>query len=120
MCDDDAFRLCWFPKDDVRFIDTWHTGGMRGSGSLDYSVERAFAPMHRTIQPGVTPPVVDTPLARFPNFTLLAAAVAAVGLGVGRRALDELNDIAQGKKPQFSARTLAACRLLASTCCGGR
>ena len=107
MCDDDAFRLCWFPKDDVRFIDTWHTGGMRGSGSLDYSVERAFAPMHRTIQPGVTPPVVDTPLARFPNFTLLAAAVAAVGLGVGRRALDELNDIAQGKKPQFSARTLA-------------
>ena len=30
-----------------------------------------------------------------------------VGLGVGRRALDELNDIAQGKKPQFSSKTLA-------------
>jgi alkylation response protein AidB-like acyl-CoA dehydrogenase len=106
-CDDDTFRLCWFPQADVHFIDTWHTGGMRGSGSLDYSVDRTFAPERRTIQPGVTAPVVQAPLARFPNFTLLAAGVAAVALGVGRRALDELNDIAQGKTPQFSSRTLA-------------
>jgi alkylation response protein AidB-like acyl-CoA dehydrogenase len=106
-CDDGAFRLCWFPQSDIQFIDTWHTGGMRGSGSLDYSVERAFAPLRRTIEPGVTPPVIDNALARFPNFTLLAAGVAAVGLGVGRRALDELTDIAEGKKPQFSSRTLA-------------
>ena len=55
----------------------------------------------------MTPPVVDNALSHFPNFTLLAAGVAAVGLGVGRRALDELIDIAQGKKPQFSSRTLA-------------
>ncbi len=107
MCSDETFRLCWFPYDDVEFIDTWHTGGMRGSGSLDYSVDGAFAAERRTIQPGVTPPVVDSGLARFPNFTLLAAGVAAVSLGVGRRALDELNDIAQGKKPQFSSKTLA-------------
>jgi alkylation response protein AidB-like acyl-CoA dehydrogenase len=106
-CDDGTFRLCWFPKGEVHFIDTWHTGGMRGSGSLDYSVERTFVPLRRTIQPGVTRPVVDNALSRFPNFTLLAAGVAAVGLGVGRRALDELNDIAQGKQPQFSSRTLA-------------
>jgi len=107
MCDDGTFRLCWFPQADIHFIDTWHTGGMRGSGSLDYSVERAFAPFRRTIQPGVTRPVVDNTLSHFPNFTLLAAGVAAVGLGVGRRALDELNDIAQGKQPQFSSKTLA-------------
>jgi alkylation response protein AidB-like acyl-CoA dehydrogenase len=28
-------------------------------------------------------------------------------LGVGRRALDELIDVAQGKKPQYSSKTLA-------------
>ncbi|MDG0977747.1 MAG: acyl-CoA dehydrogenase family protein [Ilumatobacter sp.] len=106
-CDDGTFRLCWFPQDDVDFHDTWHTGGMRGSGSLDYSVSDAFAPASYTMQPGVTPPVVDTPLSRFPNFTLLAAGVSAVGLGVGRHALDELNDLAQGKRPQYSSRTLA-------------
>lgn len=107
MCDDGTFRLCWFPQSDVSFHDTWHTSGMRGSGSLDYSVDGAFAPVDHTMQPGVTTPVVDSALSRFPNFTLLASAVSAVGLGVGRRALDELNDLAQGKKPQYSSRTLA-------------
>ena len=106
-CDDGTFRLCWFPQDDVTFLDTWHTGGMRGSGSLDYSVVDAFVPDHRTMRPGVSAPVVSTPLSRFPNFTLLAACVSAVGLGVGRRALDELLDLAQSKRPQFSSRTLA-------------
>jgi alkylation response protein AidB-like acyl-CoA dehydrogenase len=107
MCDDGTFRLCWFPQGDLGFHDTWHTGGMRGSGSLDYSVDAVFVPAAFTMQPGVTKPVVSNKLARFPNFTLLAAGVSAVGLGVARRALDELNEMAQGKKPQYSSRTLA-------------
>jgi alkylation response protein AidB-like acyl-CoA dehydrogenase len=107
LCDDGTFRLCWFPQTAVTFHDTWYTSGMRGSGSLDYSVTGEFAPADRTIQPGVTRPVVRTPLSTFPNFTLLAAGVSAVGLGVARRALDELMDLAQGKKPQYSSKTLA-------------
>jgi indole-3-acetate monooxygenase len=107
LCDDGTFRLCWFPQSEVTFHDTWYTTGMRGSGSLDYSVTEVFVPAARTIQPAVTRPVVCTPLSQFPNFTLLAAGVSAVGLGVARRALDELVDLAQGKKPQFSSRTLA-------------
>lgn len=98
--------LSFFPHRDVSFIDTWQTGGMRGSGSLDYSVDAAFVPERRTLRPG-SAPVAHNLLARFPNFTLLAAGVAAVGLGVARRSLDELHDIAHGKRPQFSARTLA-------------
>ncbi len=107
MCDDGTFRLCWFPQRAVEFHDTWHTGGMRGSGSLDYSVDAVFVPAAFTMQPGVTKPVVSSKLARFPNFTLLAAGVSAVGLGVARRALDELNEMAQAKKPQYSSKTLA-------------
>ncbi len=107
LCDDGTFRLCWFPQSAVTFHDTWHTTGMRGSGSLDYSVNAVFVPAARTIQPGVTRPVVRTPLSQFPNFTLLAAGVSAVGLGVARRALDELVELAQGKKPQYSSKTLA-------------
>ena len=106
-CDDGTFRLCWFRQADVTFHDTWYTSGMRASGSLDYSVENVFVPAVRTMQPGVTRPVLSTPLARFPNFTLLASGVSAVGLGVARRALDELIELAQGKKPQYSSRTLA-------------
>jgi indole-3-acetate monooxygenase len=107
LCDDGTFRLCWVPQQQVVFHDTWYTSGMRGSGSLDYSVDAAFVPHEFTMQPGVTQPVADGALARFPNFTLLAASVSAVGLGIARRALDELIDLAQGKKPQFSSRTLA-------------
>ncbi len=107
LCDDGTFRLCWFPQSSVTFHDTWYTSGMRGSGSLDYSVTDVFVPATRTIQPGVTRPVVTTALSLFPNFTLLAAGVSAVGLGVARHALDELVDLAQGKKPQYSSRTLA-------------
>lgn len=106
-CDDDTFRLCWFEADQVIFHDTWHTGGMRGSGSLDFEVDGAAVPHHRTMQPGVTAPQVDGPLARMPNFSLLAAAVASVGIGVARRALDELYVMAGEKRPQFSATTLA-------------
>jgi alkylation response protein AidB-like acyl-CoA dehydrogenase len=107
-CDDDTFRLCWFERDVVSFHDTWHTSGLRGTGSLDFSVDDAFVPTERTMQPGVTRPVVDGPLSRFPNFALLAAAVSAVGLGIARRALDELVDVAHGKLPQFSSKPLAA------------
>lgn len=107
LCDDGTFRLCWFPQSEVSFHDTWYTSGMRGSGSLDYSVDDVFVPAVRTIQPAVTRPVVATPLSEFPNFTLLAAGVSAVGLGVARRALDELVELAQGKKPQYSSKTLA-------------
>jgi alkylation response protein AidB-like acyl-CoA dehydrogenase len=107
LCDDGTFRLCWFPQSAITFHDTWFTTGMRGSGSLDYSVAEAFVPTERTMQPGLTSPVVVSALSSFPNFTLLAAGVAAVGLGVARRALDEFVDLAQGKRPQFSSRTLA-------------
>jgi alkylation response protein AidB-like acyl-CoA dehydrogenase len=104
---DGAWRFCFVPGSAVTFHDTWFTGGMRGSGSLDYSVEDLFVPAERTLEVGAMRPQVDGPAARFPTFTLLAVGVAAVGLGVARRALDELIGIAQGKRPQFSSRTLA-------------
>ena len=104
---DGAWRFCFVPGSVVEFHDTWFTGGMRGSGSLDYSVNDVFVPAERTLEVGAMRAQVDGSLGRFPTFTLLAAGVAAVGLGVARRALDELVAIAQGKRPQFSSRTLA-------------
>jgi alkylation response protein AidB-like acyl-CoA dehydrogenase len=106
-CDDGTFRLAWFDAADVTFHDTWHVSGMRGTGSLDYSVDGAFVPVERTMQPMVGHRTIDSPLAAFPNFSLLASGVAAVSLGVGRRAIDELVALAAGKRPMFSSRTLA-------------
>ena len=107
MCDDGTQRVCFFPADQIDFHDTWHTSGMRGTGSLDISVTDVSVPLAHTLQPGVGQVFVDEPIAHFPNFTLLALGIAATGLGVGRRALDELIQLAGAKKPQFSSRTLA-------------
>ena len=107
LCDDGAIRICFLDADDVTFHDTWHTSGLRGSGSLDFSVDGAVIPLRRTFLPFGGGATIDVPLGHFPNFTLLAAGVASTALGIGRRALDELTDLAAGKTPQFSNRTLA-------------
>lgn len=108
MCDDGTQRICFFPAADVTFHDTWHSVGMRGTGSLDIAVDDVVVPEPFTVRVGVDRPHVDEPLARFPNFTLLALGIAATALGVARRALDELVALAGAKRPQFSTRTLAA------------
>ncbi|NNE10667.1 MAG: hypothetical protein HKN41_00295 [Ilumatobacter sp.] len=105
-CDDGSQRVCFFRPEQVEFHDTWYTAGMRGTGSLDFSVDDAIVPLELTYRVG-DPPVVDEPISRFPNFTLLALGIAAAGLGIARRALDELVDLAAAKTPQFSTRSLA-------------
>ena len=106
-CDDGTHRLCFTHADNVSFHDTWFTSGMRGTGSLDFSFDGVWIPDTHTVQPGVSTPVVTVPLAQVPNFTLLAVGVAGVGLGVARRALEELIEVAEAKTPQFARRTLA-------------
>lgn len=95
-----------FERDEVTFHDTWHVAGLKGTGSGDYSVDELRVPAGRWVQVGATARV-DRPLYRFSFFGALAAGVAAVGLGLSRRAIHELVDLAGGKRPQGSSRTLA-------------
>lgn len=104
---DGAFHLMFFPRSDVVLLDTWYSMGLQGTASTDFTVERAFVPDGRSVLPGVTRPQVDSPLAAFPNFNLLAAGIAAATLGIARRAIDEVVALAQGKTPLFSSKTLA-------------
>jgi indole-3-acetate monooxygenase len=107
LCDDDQFRVCYLDAADVTFHDTWYTSGLRGSGSLDFSVDGAVVPLERSFLAFGARVESGSPLGHFPNFTLLAAGVAATALGIGRRALDEITALATEKRPQFSKRTLA-------------
>ena len=95
-----------FARDEVAFHDTWRVAGLQGTGSGDYSVDEIRVPAGRWVQVGGTPRV-DRPLYRFSFFGALAAGVAAVALGLARRAVDELVDLAGAKRPQGSSRTLA-------------
>ena len=47
--DDHIMRHVMVPRADVELDDTWHTLGMRGTGSKDIVVKAAFVPEHRTV-----------------------------------------------------------------------
>ncbi len=104
---DDGMHLMFFSASDVTFHDTWHASGLRGTGSNDFEVQRAFVPKGREVAVGKVGPQVDGALGRFPNFGLLAAGLAAVCLGIGRRAVDEAVELAGGKTPAGARKPLA-------------
>jgi indole-3-acetate monooxygenase len=105
--DDGRFQLMFFDASDVTIHDTWHSSGLRGTGSNDFSVDGAYVPCGRSVEPAARRAMVDSPLAAFPNFSLLASGVAAVSLGIARHALDEFTELAQAKTPQFGSRTIS-------------
>jgi alkylation response protein AidB-like acyl-CoA dehydrogenase len=90
---------------DYTIIDTWHVGGMRGSGSHDVKVEDVWIPETRMVAPlGGT--VSDEPLLRFPLGSRLAYNKVGVSIGLARAALDAFVALAEGKMPRFSSRSL--------------
>lgn len=108
---DGGVHLLFFDATDVTFLDTWHSSGLRGTGSTDFEVEAAVVPSGRAVHVGVDGPRVDGPLAQFPNFTLLATGVAAALLGIARRAVTEIVALATVKQPVGSSKTLATSSL---------
>lgn len=98
----------YFDRDDVQFVeDSWDVVGLKGSGSVDYIVEDAFIPEGRWVQIGFSPVVRDNDYSRLSFFATLGSGVGAVSVGIARRAIDELVDLAATKRPQGSRRPLA-------------
>ncbi|MGI9018832.1 MAG: acyl-CoA dehydrogenase family protein [Euzebya sp.] len=102
-----AFPYVFFDPDDVEVLDTWHVAGLQGTGSTDYAVADAFVPEGRWVEFGTTVPIIGAPLSSFPLFGLLALGVASVSIGLLRRAIEETVILANAKRPQGSAKTLA-------------
>ena len=97
----------FFDRDDVELLDTWHVAGLKGTASTDYTVTDAFVPSGRWAEfLRAGGPRVDAPLYRFSFLGALGVGVAAVLLGLGRRAIDEIVAIG-AKRPSGSSRSLA-------------
>jgi len=95
------------PHDELEIIDTWHTLGLRGTGSHDVVAGELFVPASRVFSL-FDGPLIDRPLYRFPIFGYFALSIAAAALGNARGAIEELAKLAQHKVGQGSTRTLAA------------
>jgi alkylation response protein AidB-like acyl-CoA dehydrogenase len=85
---------CLVPRHDFRIIDTWHSIGLRATGSNDIEIREAFIPAHRTV-PLAALMAGEGPgaafhrshiyrIPAFSNSTLISAAT-----GVARGALEE-------------------------------
>jgi alkylation response protein AidB-like acyl-CoA dehydrogenase len=87
-------RVIAAPAASFEVIDTWHTTGLAGSGSNDYTCRDLFVPTSHTFT--LTDPVRRTrPLYRFPG--AFTTKFHGVTLGLARRALDEVAAVAQQK-----------------------
>ena len=93
-------------KDDLQVLDTWHTLGLRGTGSHDTVADEVFVPADRVFSL-FDGPMLDRPLYRFPVFGFFALSIGAAALGNARAAIDDLVELASTKKGLGSTRTLA-------------
>lgn len=97
----------FFEREQVELLDTWRVAGLKGTGSTDYAVHDAFVPEGRWVHIGRDAPVVDSPIYRLPFLGTLALGICMVSVGLARRAQHELVEVAEGKIPAGSAKTLA-------------
>jgi alkylation response protein AidB-like acyl-CoA dehydrogenase len=98
-----------FPARDAEIIDSWHTMGMRGTGSHDVVVTDLFVPDERAVpyvaleHPG---PAYTGPLYRLTVWPAVAV-LAVPALGVAAAAVDALVELATAKTPAYTTRTIA-------------
>jgi alkylation response protein AidB-like acyl-CoA dehydrogenase len=78
-------RVLFVPKGLYTILDTWHVGGLRGSGSHDVVVDDVFVPVEESFAPA--PPVAGvSPLAQLPIIPVMIAGIGAQFLGMARTA----------------------------------
>ena len=102
-----TLRVVALPTTELHVLDTWHTSGLRGTGSHDALAEDLFVPEHRVLTLLGAAPRLDEPLYRFPVFGFFALSIAAAALGNARGAIDDLSELAAAKTALGSSRVLA-------------
>jgi len=101
--------MVYFPREKCEIIDTWDVMGMRGTGSNDISVTDVFVPTARTFpmvpefEPGSH---YRGPLYRLPLVGAAGTGIPTPMLGVARRALDEVTELALTKTPVAASALL--------------
>ena len=89
-------RVLFVPKGSYTILDTWHVGGLRGSGSHDVVVDDVFVRVNDSFVPA--PPVASpSPLAQLPIIPVMAADFGAQLLGMAHAALATTLEILRTK-----------------------
>ena len=89
-------RVCFVPRRDVEIVDTWHTTGMRGTGSNTAVVDGVRVDANLAISP-FTPSRIDRPTYRIPAFTLALTGSAPIVIGMTQNVIDAVVALAPTK-----------------------
>lgn len=100
--DTPAYRTFLLPRSDYQIVDTWHTFGLKATGSQDIRVEGAFVPEHRTHKamdgflcrnPGQAENTGD--IFKLPWAAVFTRAVSTASIGALQDVLSSFLDIAR-------------------------
>jgi alkylation response protein AidB-like acyl-CoA dehydrogenase len=97
------FMLC--PAADCEIVDTWTTGGLRGTGSHDVVVRDLFVPA-RAASFYTDPIVLPGPRYLVPATSRVIPGLAAMALGLARAAIETVVDLAVDKRHERSSQPL--------------
>lgn len=105
---DANLKLFFIPKEDIQVIDTWHVGGLNGTGSHDIVIKNALVKKEYVVDFD-SPVALDNAYSRLPIGCINAAGCAAMSLGVLKAAMDDLIDmclekVTPGKSPDLRDR----------------
>ena len=93
-------RYCFVPKAEAKIHDTWHTRGMRGTGTHHFEVKDVFVPMERTVITGDVPRVSGGTRYCIRQTLAFAAGDGAIALGLARSCIDAFYELAGAKAPR--------------------
>ena len=98
----------FFPRQSATILDTWHTLGMRGTGSADIAVTDLYVPEHHTVP--VAPlrnpsPGFEGPLYRMWPWCGIAGE-GTVSVGVAATAVDTAVHLCKTKTPAYQGTAL--------------
>ena len=103
------------PRGAFEILDTWHTAGLRGTGSADVAVDDIFVPACRALPIAATKGGGDAPgcavndaaLYKLPAFAMFSINQSAVALGVAQATLDDFVARTRGRVTRMSGKSMA-------------
>jgi 3-hydroxy-9,10-secoandrosta-1,3,5(10)-triene-9,17-dione monooxygenase len=104
-------RIFMLHKSQYKVHDTWHAGGLRGTGSNDVEASEQFVPEHRTLavadtKGGPTPGSAANAgvLFQLPVFALFPYMLSGVALGIAEGMIEDFSSKANSKGKMTGAR----------------
>jgi alkylation response protein AidB-like acyl-CoA dehydrogenase len=104
-------QILYVPAREGRILDTWYSGGLRGTGSHDIELDDVFVPQERCFafaSLAVGPAERASTGYTQPFVSLASVGMAALALGIARDALDSFKQLATEKTPSSGSLKLMA------------